>query len=529
MEAAKVPEEPHITMDAEEHPTSKDSCAEESQELPNSEHPLETSSSQTPTAPETSEAPFTPSSQTHLGKYVSESSLGASVFETSLENPTSEIPMSEPPTSEPPTSEAPVVSSTSQVFSETYGHKFPLKKSTSKSLVTPQASKSFSKHSVSEIALVPYTYQFPLETFVSDSPAVPSTSQTQLTSQTSQNLLKSFLSDTTVELRSTSEISLEAPTSETRTSRVPKKRQPSQSTSAGSVSMFSIDLWKKDFFSEIPPDEVSQTRRSSWTSEFELLAKDSVSELSAVVHTNIASTQKKEATEEERSVDISDIISYTSQPEPHLDRKKGKKGTNRYTSFPVIPTNREELMEIVKAREQFGAQLNHLFRWEKSEALNAIQTGVYIGWRCPHYLWDCFRIGEESKCFCGHLLKEHRILSDMFVPCSGSQCRCLMFCFIPSRPEEVGEFWLKRRAAFDPNSWRAQCRCKHSHEEHAATGIHTCKYRGCGCKSFESNFLCAACDRRWEEHETFFEMQGNKRRKKKCPGSQSSSSWHRAF
>ncbi|KAM4877377.1 protein FAM221B isoform 2-T2 [Thomomys bottae] len=483
MEAAKVPEEPHITMDAEEHPTSKDSCAEESQELPNSEHPLETSSSQTPTAPETSEAPFTPSSQTHLGKYVSESSLGASVFETSLENPTSEIPMSEPPTSEPPTSEAPVVSSTSQVFSETYGHKFPLKKSTSKSLVTPQASKSFSKHSVSEIALVPYTYQFPLETFVSDSPAVPSTSQTQLTSQTSQNLLKSFLSDTTVELRSTSEISLEAPTSETRTSRVPKKRQPSQSTSAGSVSMFSIDLWKKDFFSEIPPDEVSQTRRSSWTSEFELLAKDSVSELSAVVHTNIASTQKKEATEEERSVDISDIISYTSQPEPHLDRKKGKKGTNR----------------------------------------------VYIGWRCPHYLWDCFRIGEESKCFCGHLLKEHRILSDMFVPCSGSQCRCLMFCFIPSRPEEVGEFWLKRRAAFDPNSWRAQCRCKHSHEEHAATGIHTCKYRGCGCKSFESNFLCAACDRRWEEHETFFEMQGNKRRKKKCPGSQSSSSWHRAF
>lgn len=38
-------------------------------------------------------------------------------------------------------------------------------------------------------------------------------------------------------------------------------------------------------------------------------------------------------------------------------------------------------------------------------------VGLYIGWRCPHYLWDCFRIGDESRCFCGHLLKEHQIIS----------------------------------------------------------------------------------------------------------------------
>lgn len=35
---------------------------------------------------------------------------------------------------------------------------------------------------------------------------------------------------------------------------------------------------------------------------------------------------------------------------------------------------------------------------------------------------------------------------------------------------------------------------------------------GCGCNSFESNFLCAACDRRWEEHETFFETEETRRR-----------------
>lgn len=35
---------------------------------------------------------------------------------------------------------------------------------------------------------------------------------------------------------------------------------------------------------------------------------------------------------------------------------------------------------------------------------------------------------------------------------------------------------------------------------------------GCCCSSFESNFLCAACDRRWEEHETFFETEETRRR-----------------
>ncbi|XP_063143467.1 protein FAM221B isoform X4 [Rattus norvegicus] len=155
--------------------------------------------------------------------------------------------------------------------------------------------------------------------------------------------------------------------------------------------------------------------------------------------------------------------------------------------------------------------------------------GIYIGWRCPHYLWDCFRIGDESKCFCGHLLKEHQIISDLSVPCSVSQCRCLMFCFIPSRPEEVGEFWLKKRATFDPKAWRAQCRCKHTHEEHAATGSHPCRHRGCYCNSFESNFLCAACDRRWEEHETFFETEETKRRGKRPYGTNTAKNRHRPF
>ncbi|XP_055973409.1 protein FAM221B [Sorex fumeus] len=184
------------------------------------------------------------------------------------------------------------------------------------------------------------------------------------------------------------------------------------------------------------------------------------------------------------------------------------------SGFPESPTKQAEMADMAKAlhRQKFHSQGKHLFHWAENTSLNAIQSGLYIGWRCPHYLWDCFQIGNESKCFCGHLLKEHKILSDISVPCSVSQCRCLMFCFIPSRPEEVGEFWLRRRAFFDPKAWRALCRCKHSHEEHAATGGHPCRVKGCCCVCFESNFLCAACDRRWEEHETFFETEDTRRR-----------------
>ncbi|EDL02453.1 mCG19284 [Mus musculus] len=104
-----------------------------------------------------------------------------------------------------------------------------------------------------------------------------------------------------------------------------------------------------------------------------------------------------------------------------------------------------------------------------------------------------------------------------------------MFCFIPSRPEEVGEFWLKKRATFDPKAWRAQCRCKHTHEEHAATGAHPCRHRGCFCPSFESNFLCVACDRRWEEHETFFETGDTRRKGKRPYGANNIKNWHRTY
>uniref|UniRef100_A0A8C5P2H1 Protein FAM221B n=1 Tax=Jaculus jaculus TaxID=51337 RepID=A0A8C5P2H1_JACJA len=307
-------------------------------------------------------------------------------------------------------------------------------------------------------------------------------------------------------------------TSETQISNVPRESFPFQPLPGNNISESPHVSLRELFVAEISSNEIPQTQDP----KFEYLPKDSLSGPSAQVHMDTYTKQEEKTGKDNQKVDTSEITTHTALPEPHLSKKgkKRKAGTGPSSPFPDRASHPEvlakqaELVEMAKAmhREQFRAPSNNLFQWEKQAALKAIQTGLYIGWRCPHYLWDCFQIGNKSKCFCGHLLKQHQIASDISVPCSVSQCRCLMFCFIPSRPEEVGEFWLKRRSTFNPIAWRAQCRCKHSHEEHAATGAHPCRHRGCCCSFFESNFLCAACDRRWEEHETFFETEETRRR-----------------
>ncbi|KAM6469750.1 protein FAM221B isoform 4-T4 [Liasis olivaceus] len=193
-----------------------------------------------------------------------------------------------------------------------------------------------------------------------------------------------------------------------------------------------------------------------------------------------------------------------------------KKGAPGYTVRAIVPAEKEELVSVARAmhREKFAKNVKELFHLEKEAALKSIQTGLYIGWRCPEYLWDCFRVGDESRCFCGHLLKLHQVYVEKraTVPCTVADCKCQGFVFIPSCPEEVGEFWLRRRTGFDVAAWRAKCQCKHTHEEHMPIGARGCCVRGCSCAVFASSFLCAACDRRWEEHETFFESEETRRK-----------------
>ncbi|XP_062456497.1 protein FAM221B [Rhea pennata] len=200
------------------------------------------------------------------------------------------------------------------------------------------------------------------------------------------------------------------------------------------------------------------------------------------------------------------------QANPRKSRGQNKKAATKTrvadgTTQAVVPAEKAEVVLVAKAmhRDQFSKHVEELFHLEKEAALKALRTGLYVSWRCPEYLWDCFRVGDHSKCFCGHLLSEHQAYVGVSVPCAVGRCECQRFTFIPSRPEDVGQFWLRRRVPTDRLAWCAGCHCKHSHEKHAPSAGRPCRVAGCLCKGFESTFLCAACDRRWEEHETFFE------------------------
>lgn len=198
-----------------------------------------------------------------------------------------------------------------------------------------------------------------------------------------------------------------------------------------------------------------------------------------------------------------------------VPKSQGMLAPEGYTVRPVIPAEKAELVSVARAmnREEFAPRVKKLFDPEREAALDAIHSGIYIGWRCPSFKWDCIRVSKNSKCFCSHLLEEHGQYNgqSVRVPCKVETCTCKAFAFVPSRPEDVGEFWLQRRRNFDPSTWRAKCKCKHTHEEHDPTGLRRCQVRGCGCSQFWSNFLCAACDKHWEEHETVFETESMRR------------------
>ena len=140
---------------------------------------------------------------------------------------------------------------------------------------------------------------------------------------------------------------------------------------------------------------------------------------------------------------------------------------------------------------EFPTKVRQLFNSECEAAENAIQTGLYIGYRCPEFQWDCIRVNLNHKCFCGHLLAEHEKFDGKkhMLKCnSSSSCKCKRFNFIPSRPEDVGEFWYARRRDFDVTKYRVKCKCKHAHDLHDPTLLN-CLEKGCGCTVFHSAFL----------------------------------------
>jgi hypothetical protein len=153
----------------------------------------------------------------------------------------------------------------------------------------------------------------------------------------------------------------------------------------------------------------------------------------------------------------------------------------------------KERAEQLSARSDVMAALNSARAAEtKGEEHSAApQAGAaprfrdVIVWRCKTCKEECVPVRSESRCLCGHRLKEHpRDERTGRHKCGAQKCACADFLFI------VAE-----------GAWVLKCQCKHKAVEHnPQAGPHPCTRRGCQCLRFHSPWVCN-CNHAHSEHE----------------------------
>ena len=158
------------------------------------------------------------------------------------------------------------------------------------------------------------------------------------------------------------------------------------------------------------------------------------------------------------------------------DGTQAKIGGQSYTIRRIEPAKNADVVSVARAmnREQFAPMLKNVFQPEVDATRRAFETGVYVSWRVDGTDFDCQRVGyPEARCFCMHSLADHEDYVEVARGARGrrglpqakcQKCACKAFAWVPSRPEEVGEFWLRKRRNFDPSAWRANCKCKHRYK-----------------------------------------------------------------
>ena len=129
----------------------------------------------------------------------------------------------------------------------------------------------------------------------------------------------------------------------------------------------------------------------------------------------------------------------------------------------------------------------------KQLAARAAKNRLYVTWRNMTSGMDCYCIGPDSRCFCGHSYKAHAWYNteSKKVFCRCADCRCEGFEYVTGH----GAWWIK-------------CTCKHAHTEHV-NGRGACTHPGCDCAKFHSSFSCA-CGAPWSEHATVFETRSER-------------------
>ena len=127
------------------------------------------------------------------------------------------------------------------------------------------------------------------------------------------------------------------------------------------------------------------------------------------------------------------------------------------TSYGIAPNSSRMLSNEIKASKE------------------SINNGIYITYiptdtyqltslasdEIRNSIGQCCRISSSSLCICGHDLQNHdevkSFKSSIYIkPPRCKQCshRCKGYNYIPSLPEECGQWWLSRRKDFNLEQWR---------------------------------------------------------------------------
>ena len=121
------------------------------------------------------------------------------------------------------------------------------------------------------------------------------------------------------------------------------------------------------------------------------------------------------------------------------------------------------------------------------EAMRGERTGGRWEWewRCEACESACIPVRTESRCLCGHRMKEHAPPAGPGAGrcvCKSARCACKGFFYI------VAE-----------GAWVLRCSCKHKHTEHDPV-TKKCVKPGCkDCKVFFSPWNCN-CGHAWSQH-----------------------------
>ncbi len=130
------------------------------------------------------------------------------------------------------------------------------------------------------------------------------------------------------------------------------------------------------------------------------------------------------------------------------------------------------LNEVIK-NEKDNYEIDTLLTDVKSNNLSLVK------WTCQDCNNECIPVRKESRCLCGHRLKEH---SNTDYKCQSKSCKCNNFFFI------VAE-----------GAWILRCRCKHKHIEHdPSNSKHNC-IKCKNCIEFDSPWICN-CGHGWKNH-----------------------------